>query len=331
MPTLAEATETLWRAYDAPLCEARPVGGGRPVAVFLAGDGGLETARAVHFLTGWKLLLPEAFVRFLHAGRHATPVHDDAASTRPTLRGLDVDRHAARRLPVVLEASGLPVAQVRALHRQFERLGYACHLLRFCAPRNLGEHGDADLDALFPHRVHVVETEAEPSRPWYRRLESALRKALLRVRATDNNAVVTCKESWACPACLEAVPGAATWTGQRWQHACGHALTPSGITEADLTDVWRAPLAEQYDGRDGPRFKTLKANKVPLTPEERAEVMQAKAVWHYSHLGRATPAVWKAVVDGKDWYCTNTHRAYNVRPTLKGAIQRFHDFVKTTA
>jgi hypothetical protein len=203
-------------------------------------------------------------------------------------------------------------------------------LLRLRATRDLGEQADADLDPLFAsgRHVHVVETDAEPSRPWYRRLEGTLRRALARVRET---VPAVTESAWTCPACLESVPGATTWTGSQWQHACGRALTQPGITEADLADVWRVPLAERYDGRDGPRFKTLKANKVPLTPEERAEVMQAKAVWHYSHLGHATPAVWKAVVDGKDWYCTNTHRAYNVRPTLKGAIQRFHDFVKTTA
>jgi len=81
----------------------------------------------------------------------------------------------------------------------------------------------------------------------------------------------------------------------------------------------------------GPKWETLKKNKVKLTPEERKQVMDAKAVWHHGPNGEATPAVGKAVVDGKTWYETHTHRAYNVRPTLKGAISRYHKFIKGTA
>ena len=81
----------------------------------------------------------------------------------------------------------------------------------------------------------------------------------------------------------------------------------------------------------GPDFKTLKKHKVDLDPDERAEVMKRKAVWHFSHLKSATPAVWKSVVGGKTWYVTNTHRAYNVTPTLKGTIGRYHAFIKSTA
>jgi hypothetical protein len=80
-----------------------------------------------------------------------------------------------------------------------------------------------------------------------------------------------------------------------------------------------------------PDFETLKKYKVPLSPEERAEAIQAKAVWHHGPQGQETPAVWKTEVNGKTWYVTNTHRAYNVRPTLKGAIRRFHDFIKSTS
>ena len=72
----------------------------------------------------------------------------------------------------------------------------------------------------------------------------------------------------------------------------------------------------------GPKWETLKKNKVPLTPEERTKVMKAKAVWHHGPNGEETPAVGKAVINGKTWYETHTHRAYNVRPTLKGAINR---------
>ena len=79
-------------------------------------------------------------------------------------------------------------------------------------------------------------------------------------------------------------------------------------------------------------FKNLKKNQVKLTPEERAEVMDRKAVWHFNG-GSPSPAVWKSVhpKTGKTTFVTNTHRAYNIAPTLKGAIGRFHSFIKGTA
>jgi len=81
------------------------------------------------------------------------------------------------------------------------------------------------------------------------------------------------------------------------------------------------------------KFKKLEDNKIPLTPEERALVMNRKAVWHYSHLNKPTPAVWKSVdpKSGEVTYVTNTHRAYNTAPTVKGAINKYHTFIKKTA
>jgi hypothetical protein len=80
------------------------------------------------------------------------------------------------------------------------------------------------------------------------------------------------------------------------------------------------------------KFKDLKKNQVPLTPEERAEVMKRKAVWHYNG-GSPSPAVWKSVdkKTGEVTYVTHTHRAFNTAPTVKGAIGRFHSFIKSTA
>ena len=90
-----------------------------------------------------------------------------------------------------------------------------------------------------------------------------------------------------------------------------------------------------YKGGRGPKFKALKAGRVDLTPEERALVMARKAVqhFHYNRKGKkeATPAVFKSIVNGKTWYTTNTHRSYNVTKTLKGTINRYHDFIKGTA
>jgi len=78
-------------------------------------------------------------------------------------------------------------------------------------------------------------------------------------------------------------------------------------------------------------FKILRENKIPLDPEERAECLKRKAVWRFNGSG-PTSAVWKSKdSSGKITYITNTHRAYNTAPTLKGAIGRFHDFIKGTA
>lgn len=78
-------------------------------------------------------------------------------------------------------------------------------------------------------------------------------------------------------------------------------------------------------------FEKLQDNKVDLDPEERKECMKCKAVWHFNGKG-PTPAVWKSKGrNGKMTYVTNTHRAYNTAPTLKGAISRYHNFIKGTA
>lgn len=83
--------------------------------------------------------------------------------------------------------------------------------------------------------------------------------------------------------------------------------------------------------KETPEFKTLKDNKRPLSDDERKQVMDADAVWHFSNLDKPSPAVWKAKVNGKIWYVTNTHRAYNARRSLKAAIDRYHKFIKSTA
>ena len=81
---------------------------------------------------------------------------------------------------------------------------------------------------------------------------------------------------------------------------------------------------------ESPKMETLKKNKKPLTDEERKLVMDGGAVWHHGTNGEETPAVWKSVVDDKTWYVCNTHRAYQCKPTLKGAIKAF-EFIETTS
>ena len=79
-------------------------------------------------------------------------------------------------------------------------------------------------------------------------------------------------------------------------------------------------------------MEVLKENKIPLTKEERAKVMKAKAVWHHGPNGEETPAVWKSKNSkGEITYVTNTHRAYQTAPTVEGAIGKYHSFIKSTA
>ena len=79
-------------------------------------------------------------------------------------------------------------------------------------------------------------------------------------------------------------------------------------------------------------FEVLKANKIPLTPEERDLVMKSNATWNFGPNGEASPAVWKSKDSkGKVTFVTHTHRAYNTAPTVKGAINRYHKFIKSTA
>lgn len=82
----------------------------------------------------------------------------------------------------------------------------------------------------------------------------------------------------------------------------------------------------------GPKVDTLKKNAVKLTDEERSEVMSRKATWHHGPNGEETPAVRKAEIGDKTWYWCGTHRAWSgAKPTLKGAINAYHKFVKSTA
>lgn len=92
-------------------------------------------------------------------------------------------------------------------------------------------------------------------------------------------------------------------------------------------------------------LKELKDLRVELTRKEFNEIMDRKAIWHHGPNNEETPAVWKAqdvkksikeagrnkTPEIKYLYITNTHRAFATSPTLKGAISRFHNFIKGTA
>jgi hypothetical protein len=78
-------------------------------------------------------------------------------------------------------------------------------------------------------------------------------------------------------------------------------------------------------------FQVLKDNKIPLTPEERKEAMDAKCCWHPGNHDHPTCAIWKGKdSSGKIFFVCNTYRCFQTSPTLKGAIKNF-EFVKTTA
>lgn len=99
-----------------------------------------------------------------------------------------------------------------------------------------------------------------------------------------------------------------------------------GIKENPLTSSFVSYLTEAS------KFEKLKKNKVRLTDKEEQECFKSKAVWHHGPGGTESCAVWKSVdKDGKVTYVTNTHRAFNTAPTLKGAIERYHKFIKGTA
>jgi hypothetical protein len=91
---------------------------------------------------------------------------------------------------------------------------------------------------------------------------------------------------------------------------------------------WRIYINERKS-----KFKKLQDNKIPLTDEERQECLDAKATWNHGLNGKPSPAVWKSInpKTKEVTYITNTHRAFNISPTLKGAIGRYHKFIKGTA
>lgn len=73
-------------------------------------------------------------------------------------------------------------------------------------------------------------------------------------------------------------------------------------------------------------FEKIKKNRTSLTPEERETAKKAGATWEDGSIG-----VWKSKDSkGNVVYCSNTHRACSVKPTLKAAIKAF-EFIKSTS
>lgn len=91
------------------------------------------------------------------------------------------------------------------------------------------------------------------------------------------------------------------------------------------------PVALLHERERAPAMDVLKKGKVQMSDEERSEVMDREAVWHHGPDGEETPAVWKSEVGDRTWYVTNTHRAYQARPSLAGAVSAYHRGIKQTA
>ncbi len=108
----------------------------------------------------------------------------------------------------------------------------------------------------------------------------------------------------------------------------------SGVQRRTVNEIAQAMGKVAYRPTGHPKWKVLQKGNVPLEPAEAKLVRERKAIWNMSQPGGGTKvelAVSKAVVNGRPWYYTYTHRAVNTAPSLKGAIGRFHKFIKSTA
>ena len=162
----------------------------------------------------------------------------------------------------------------------------------------------------------------------------------VRSRVSEHEVMIHQRVGWRCRSCHALVTEAGVsydQVNESWAHSCGAKLIVPSVDEDARRAVNRLVIDSTPGalpcliGEVAPAFADLKSGKVELTDAERAEVMKRKAVWHHGLNGKATPAVWASIVDGVKHFVTNTHRAYNVASTLKGAIGRYHAFIKSTA
>lgn len=162
-------------------------------------------------------------------------------------------------------------------------------------------------------------------------------------RVSEREVMVAQRENWRCRSCHALVEESSFRyddSTSEWTHSCGAKLVVPPVNEEMRRAVNRRvldvtpgtlPCLVAEETQAVPSFADLKSGKIELTDDERTHVMRKKAVWHHGKNGKASPAVWKSIVDGKTYFVTNTHRAYNVAPTLQGAVGRYHSFIKGTA
>ena len=75
-----------------------------------------------------------------------------------------------------------------------------------------------------------------------------------------------------------------------------------------------------------PNIDVLKSHRRPLSSTERSRVVQAGATW-----SDGKPGVWKAIVNGKTWYASNTHRCYAAKKSLAAACTAFKNIVEPSS
>lgn len=111
---------------------------------------------------------------------------------------------------------------------------------------------------------------------------------------------------------------------------------PKFCAEMIYDRIKKVPLNEKKKSE----FEKLQDNKIPLTDEERKECFKQDATWGYAssidpNTGKKVQkvcAIWKSKnKDGKITYISHTHRSYNTAKSLQAAINKFHNFIKSTA
>jgi hypothetical protein len=121
-------------------------------------------------------------------------------------------------------------------------------------------------------------------------------------------------------------------------------LKDHDLPDLEVTNEKRPDMEKFYDDKavaveknkgvdealllESPKMKALEKNEVDLEPDERKKVMKAKAVYPFGKNGADSPAVHKAVIKGKPWYWSSTHRLYHVDKTLAAAIKNFFKIVE---
>jgi len=182
---------------------------------------------------------------------------------------------------------------------------------------------------------HVLRMKATPLREWDADLWEHCKQVVTFIERTRrNNAPLLDEEGGASRKLI---------TLRTWGH---NPTVAARVTATEIEPLIEHPRAlhRYLDATPGlgpvavldekvraPKMDVLKKGKVRLSDDERTTVMDRKAVWHHGPNGEETPAVWKSEVGGKQWFVTNTHRAYNARPSLEGACSAYHRGIKQTA
>lgn len=164
----------------------------------------------------------------------------------------------------------------------------------------------------------------------------------VRSQVHEGDVMVGCRVNWRCTSCKALVTESSfnynASTGL-WTHSCGAKLVVPRADEdkrrlvnrevIDLTPG-ALPCLISERGVTPPSFPDLRTGKQTMTESDTAVVMKARAVKHTPPKNKPVPAVWRSVVDGVEWFVSNSHRAYAASRTLSEAVVRFHAVIKET-